>query len=56
MNTNREAFDFKQTITARYDNRRKKNRQRRRILHILTFPFVAKLMTTLRLAGNVLCV
>ena len=24
MNTNREAFDFKQTITARYDNRRKK--------------------------------
>ena len=56
MNTNREAFDFKQTITARYDNRRKKNRQRRRILHILTFPFVAKLMTTLKDWREMYCV
>ena len=55
-NTNRDAFDFKQTITARYENRRKKNRQRRRILHILTFPFVAKQMTTLKDWRELYCV
>ena len=56
MNTNRDAFDFKQTITARYENRRKKNRQRRRILHILIFPFVAKQMTTLKDWRELYCV
>ena len=55
-NTNRSAFDFKKTITTRYASRRKKNRQRRRILHILVFPYVARKMTTLKDWRELYCV
>ena len=46
--THSKQFDFKETITKRYSDRRKADRKRRKILHILVFPFIGRDMTTIR--------
>ncbi len=46
--THYKQFNFKETINKRYSVRRKADRKRRKILHILVFPFIGRDMTTIR--------